>query len=173
MSSLLKTMSKKFAPIPEGRQIVKFGPDLLRYLTETGEFPDFQDAFGPYIYLQFAFANGATTASLQDVKENARYEDTIKIRVDGKYEGDGYNFRRWSEELRKLNKSYRYMPADEILLDLVGKEFPVYIYRTSSGKRNYLQVAWSQAEYNKAVGRMPKKQAAKTETVEEDLPFEL
>lgn len=175
MSNILSQASAKFAPIPTGRQVVKFGPDLLRYVAEHGEFPCFRDALGDYMYIQLSFKNGAKTTGIADRENRGQFGDCIKLRFHGKFDGDFWEFKRWSAELRKLDKAYAYMPVEEILQDLLSKEFPVYISYSESGKYRYIQLSWSQAEYNRRVGKPAAKKAAaaKSKAVEEDLPFEL
>lgn len=171
--SRLHSHSIDTAPIALGRQMVRFAPELLRYVSEHGEFPESTDQRGDFLFVQFQLKNGAKTASFDQVKAGKNFENAVKLHFDGKFAGDGYQMKRIFDEIRKMDKRFRYLPEEDILFALLDKEFPVYLYRYDAGKRSYLQVAWSADEYSKHCGKPVKKPVAKKQEPEEALPIDL
>jgi hypothetical protein len=172
--SRFSTFSQATAPILLGKQMVKFSPADIAYVEKSGFFPEGSDKRGDYMHMQFVLSNGATTASYQEDKmeRNPKYLDNIKLYFDGKIPGDGFMLRLTFEEIRKRDKRYANMTAEQILGDLLYKEFPVWFYRYYSNGKGYLQVAWTAEEYKKRVGG-DSKPRQKTKVVEEALPMDI
>ena len=175
MMNRFSTFSAATAPICLGKQTVRFAPEMVKYIQEHGCYPCSRDGRGDYLHLQFLFSNGAKTASFSEDKaeRNPKYLDNIKLYFDGKTEGDGYMLKITFDEIRKMDKRYKELPAEEILNDLLAKEFTVYFYRYNSNGKGYLQVAWSADQYAKHTGKKQTKKTAAKAVEEEDLPFEV
>lgn len=170
------TFSTSTAPVALGKQVVRFAPEMIKFIGENDCFPTGKDSRGDYLHIQLLLQNGATTASFRENKleHNPKYLDNLKIYFDGKIAGDGYLMKLTFDEIRKMDKRYATMPAEEIFYDLMSKEFTVYLYRYEWKGKGYLQVAWSLDQYKKMTKKPEKKQAkAKTETAEEALPISI
>ena len=172
--SRFTSFSRNTAPIILGKQTVRFSPEDIEYVERYGCFPEGTDSRGDYMHLCFIFQNGARTATAAEDKleYNPKYLDNIKVYFDGKVANDGYNMKVTFDEIRKRDKRYKNMTAEEILGDLLYKEFDLWFYRYESKGKGYLQVAWNAEQYKRFTEK--KKPAAKKKEVpEEEIPFDI
>lgn len=173
--SRFSSFSQASAPILLGKQTVRFSPEDIAFVEKNGFFPEGNDSRGDYIHMQFVFSNGAETASYKEDKmqHNPKYTDNIKLYYDGRTAGDGFLMKCTFDEIRKRDKRYVSMTAEQILGDLLYKEFDLWFYRYESKGKGYLQVAWNAEQYRRLTQRKPKTTVAKKqEVVEEELPFD-
>lgn len=172
----LSSFSQANAPIVEGKQTVRFAPDMIAYYKEHGCFPEYRDGRGDYLHIQFVLSNGARTASWKEdrMERNPKYLDNIKLYFDGKFEGDGFQMKLTYRELQKRERRYANMTFEDILLDLMKKgTFDVWFYRYNSNGKGYLQVAWNKEMFDSRTSKKSKKAVTKVEVAEEALPMEL
>lgn len=178
--SRFASFSQATAPIVLGKQMVRFSAADVAYVQAHGYFPENRDGRGDYMHFQFVLANGAETCSFKDDlkgQQNPRYLDNIKCHFDGKNEGDGYALKRTFDDIRRAHPEYASFTAEQILSDMLNKEFEVWFYRYQ-GK--YLQVAFCEDTYNRILDidsdagpATSKPEAGPTAVVEEEeLPFE-
>lgn len=162
------------APIALGKQTVRFAPEMIEYVKRNGYFPVGRDARGDYLHIQIVLPNGAKTASFAESKmeHNPKYLDNLKLYFDGKTAGDGYMLNLTFAEIRKQNKQMENMTAEECMMFLLNKKFDIWLFRYNSHGREYLQCAWSKAQYDKLhpTKKAPKKAKA---AVEEELPVDI